>query len=90
MDQEISGIDVLELENAAKTLWQEDIYAETGMGCSGPVILVAAEDRKGARKFCTKPATCKGLAFRLDRARAGRDGYRWKLLSAYPAVNGGN
>lgn len=54
VDQEISGIDVLELENAAKTLWQQDIYAETGMGCSGPVILVAAEDLERSQEILHK------------------------------------
>ncbi|MFY9415610.1 MAG: glycine/sarcosine/betaine reductase complex component C subunit alpha [bacterium] len=51
VDQEISGIDVLELDNAAKALWQEGIYAETGMGCSGPVILVAAEDLEKSQEL---------------------------------------
>ncbi len=42
--KEISGIDVLQMEDAAVTLWKNQIYAETGMGCTGPVILVAEED----------------------------------------------
>lgn len=44
VDQEISGVDVLEIEDAAEALWKEQIYAEAGMGCTGPVILVALED----------------------------------------------
>jgi cellobiose-specific phosphotransferase system component IIB len=40
----ISGIDILELENACKTLWKEGIYSESGMGCTGPIVLVAEED----------------------------------------------
>lgn len=48
VDQEISGIDVLEIETATEALWQENIYAEAGMGCTGPVILVACEDLKTA------------------------------------------
>ncbi len=44
VDQEITGIDVLEIEDAAEALWKEDIYAEAGMGCTGPVIMVAPED----------------------------------------------
>lgn len=44
VDQEITGVDVLEIEEAAEALWKEDIYAEAGMGCTGPVILVAPED----------------------------------------------
>ncbi|RKL64343.1 glycine reductase [Thermoanaerobacteraceae bacterium SP2] len=46
--EEISGIDVLQMEEAANTLWKSNIYAETGMGCTGPVILVAGEDLKQA------------------------------------------
>jgi len=41
VDEEISGIDVLEIEEAAQLLWKSGIYAETGMGCTGPVVLVA-------------------------------------------------
>ncbi|NMB02702.1 MAG: glycine reductase [Firmicutes bacterium] len=44
VDQEITGVDVLEIEAAAEALWKENIYAEAGMGCTGPVILVAPED----------------------------------------------
>lgn len=36
----ISGIDIMELEDAVKCLWKEGIYAESGMGCTGPVLLV--------------------------------------------------
>ena len=32
VDEEISGIDVLEIEEAAQLLWEAGIYAETGMG----------------------------------------------------------
>ena len=46
--QQISGIDVLELEQAQQLLWQNGIYAETGMGCTGPVVLVAEEDLEKA------------------------------------------
>lgn len=42
--EEIAGIDVLEIENAVKILWKSGVYAESGMGCTGPVILVAEED----------------------------------------------
>jgi len=38
--QEISGIDILEMDEAACSLWAAGIYAETGMGCTGPVIMV--------------------------------------------------
>ena len=50
VDQEITGIDVLEIESAAEALWKENIYAETGMGCTGPVIMVAPEDLEAAKQ----------------------------------------
>lgn len=37
---EITGIDVIELEDAVRILWENNIYAESGMGCTGPVILL--------------------------------------------------
>ncbi len=36
----ISGIDIMDLEDAVKVLWRNDIYAESGMGCTGPIVLV--------------------------------------------------
>jgi len=50
VDKEIAGIDVLELENAQKLLWKHGIYAETGMGCTGPIVLVAPDDISFALK----------------------------------------
>ncbi|MFP4021724.1 MAG: glycine/sarcosine/betaine reductase complex component C subunit alpha [Halanaerobium sp.] len=47
---EIAGIDILEIEAAKESLWKKDIYAETGMGCTGPVILVAEEDEEKAKE----------------------------------------
>ncbi len=46
----IAGIDILELENACKCLWKKNIYSESGMGCTGPIILVAEEDGETAKK----------------------------------------
>jgi hypothetical protein len=40
----IAGIDILELDDAVKTLGKEGIYSESGMGCTGPIVLVADED----------------------------------------------
>lgn len=48
VNQQIVGIDVLELENAQIFLWQHGIYAETGMGCTGPIILVASDEQDTA------------------------------------------
>ncbi len=40
----VAGIDILELENAVAALAEESIFSESGMGCTGPIILVADED----------------------------------------------
>ncbi len=37
---QISGIEIMDLEDAVKALWKQGIYAESGMGCTGPIILV--------------------------------------------------
>ncbi|MGK0464965.1 glycine/sarcosine/betaine reductase complex component C subunit alpha [Clostridium sp.] len=39
----INGIDILELEDACKCLWKQGIYSESGMGCTGPIVLVPEE-----------------------------------------------
>ena len=39
-DSEIRGIDVLSIDAAMKELWKVGIYAETAMGCTGPVVKV--------------------------------------------------
>jgi len=38
---EITGVEVTDVEDAVRTLWKAGIYAESGMGCTGPVILVS-------------------------------------------------
>jgi len=50
----IAGIDILELEDACKVLWKENIYSESGMGCTGPIILVAEEDGSAAENILIK------------------------------------
>jgi len=50
----IAGIDILELEDACKALWKENIYAESGMGCTGPIILVADENGEKAKEVLIK------------------------------------
>lgn len=51
---EIAGIDVLDIETAKETLWAEDIYAETGMGCTGPVIMINEADKARAKEILKK------------------------------------
>lgn len=41
-DEEIHGVDVLDLESAVQHLWKEGIYAEAAMGCTGPVVKLAS------------------------------------------------
>ncbi len=36
----IEGIDIMELEDAVQVLWESGIYAESGMGCTGPIVMV--------------------------------------------------
>lgn len=50
----IPGIDILELENACKTLWKEGIYSESGMGCTGPIILVNEDEGAQAAEILIK------------------------------------
>ena len=38
---QIPGIEVMDLEDAVKALWKIGIYAESGMGCTGPIIRVS-------------------------------------------------
>lgn len=40
VDAEIAGVDVLDLDNAIQALWKENLYAETAMGCTGPVVRI--------------------------------------------------
>ena len=49
--ESISGIDVLDLEVACQTLWKKDIYAETGMGCTGPIISVNEKNIEKAKEI---------------------------------------
>ena len=48
-DEDINGIDILDIENARDALWSKEIFARTGMGCTGPVIMVAKDDMGAAK-----------------------------------------
>jgi len=37
----IPGIDVMDLEDAVQVLWKNGIYAESGMGCTGPLVMMS-------------------------------------------------
>ncbi len=45
---EIGGVDVLQIDAAIALLAARGIYAEPAMGCTGPVVLVADEDKAAA------------------------------------------
>ena len=48
-DGDINGIDILDIETARDALWAKQIFARTGMGCTGPVVMVAQDDLEQAR-----------------------------------------
>ncbi len=50
-NEEIMGIDILEIEEARNHLWSHSIYAKSGMGCTGPVVMVADEDAEKAKEL---------------------------------------
>lgn len=50
-NEEIHGIDVLDLEKAVHALWKAGIYAEAAMGCTGPVVKLASETRERAEEL---------------------------------------
>ncbi|MBR0222479.1 MAG: glycine reductase [Synergistaceae bacterium] len=50
-DDELHGIDVLEIDNAVKVLWKANIYAESAMGCTGPVIKMPARHIETAKEL---------------------------------------
>lgn len=50
----IPGVDVMQLEDAVQALWEVNIYAECGMGCTGPIVLIAPEDREKALETLIK------------------------------------
>lgn len=53
-DCEIHGIDVLSLEEAVKALWKVGIYAESAMGCTGPVVKVPGTSAERSREVLRK------------------------------------
>lgn len=50
----IAGIDILELDDACKSLWKEGIYSESGMGCTGPIVLVPEDEGSKAEEVLIK------------------------------------
>lgn len=46
---DIPGIEILDLEDAVRELWKAGIYASSGMGCTGPIVMMAEEDLEKSR-----------------------------------------
>ena len=51
---QIPGIEVMDLEDAVQALWQAGIYAESGMGCTGPIVLIAEPNKEKAAAILQK------------------------------------
>jgi len=50
----IAGVDILELDDASRALWKAGIYAESGMGCTGPIVLVSEDEAEKATAILEK------------------------------------
>lgn len=50
----ILGVEVMDLDDAVKTLWKEGIYAESGMGCTGPVVMMSEANEEKAKEILKK------------------------------------
>jgi hypothetical protein len=44
----ITGIEVTDVEDAVKILWKNGIYAESGMGCTGPLVMMSEKNKDKA------------------------------------------
>ena len=44
----------MELEDAVQALWKENIYAESGMGCTGPIVMINEAKLNEAVKILAK------------------------------------
>ena len=53
-DSEIHGVDVLSVEEAVKELWKAGIYAESAMGCTGPVVKVPGSSAERSMEVLKK------------------------------------
>ncbi len=50
----IAGIEVMDLEDASQAMWKEGIYAETGMGCTGPLVMMSEANHARALEILKK------------------------------------
>ncbi|SHH60486.1 Fatty acid synthesis protein [Sporobacter termitidis DSM 10068] len=44
----ITGIEVMDIEDAVRVLWKNNIYAESGMGCTGPLVMISEKNHEKA------------------------------------------
>ena len=51
---QIAGIEVMDLEDAVRALWKIEVYAESGMGCTGPIIRVSEANLSKAEEELKK------------------------------------
>ena len=51
---QIPGIEVMDLEDGVQALWKNGIYAESGMGCTGPIIRVSDANLEKAKGILTE------------------------------------
>ena len=51
---QIPGVEIMDLEDAVKVVWKEGVYAQSGMGCTGPIILVSEANLEKAREILKK------------------------------------
>ncbi|MGO5052488.1 glycine/sarcosine/betaine reductase complex component C subunit alpha [Lachnospiraceae bacterium LCP25S3_G4] len=48
---QIAGIEIMDLEDGVTELWKNGIYAESGMGCTGPIILMSEANKEKAKEI---------------------------------------
>ena len=41
----------MDLEDAVKVLWKAGIYAESGMGCTGPLVMMSPANLEKSREL---------------------------------------
>ena len=46
---QLSGIDIMDLDDAVEALMRKGIYAESGMGCTGPIVLISEKNIDNAK-----------------------------------------
>ncbi|GCF92235.1 glycine/betaine reductase C [Enterococcus florum] len=52
--EEIHGVEILDLEDAVRHLWKQNVYAESGMGCTGPVVMISEKNTAKAKEILSK------------------------------------